>query len=176
MCGSIGTQRKVNISFMKVCETRVHCAGRSQTTRLHDGLRRNLGGPRQGSTNPAWRGIGRSKLGDWYGIPKACFYQRSVNSIRKKKQLVALLQRYVDVFTWTYDEMPGLDPGLVVHSFNMDPRVKPVVQPAKIFHTEVKAQITQEVRKLLAAEFIKPIQHPKWLSNIVPMKKKNDQI
>ncbi|XP_065623457.1 uncharacterized protein LOC136064917 [Quercus suber] len=39
-----------------------------------------------------------------------------------------------------------------------------------------EAQITQEVKKLLAASFIKPIQHPKWLSNIVPVKKKNGQI
>ena len=30
--------------------------------------------------------------------------------------------------------------------------------------------------KLLAASFIKPIQHPRWLSNIVPIKKKNGQI
>uniref|UniRef100_A0A2N9IHT8 Integrase catalytic domain-containing protein n=1 Tax=Fagus sylvatica TaxID=28930 RepID=A0A2N9IHT8_FAGSY len=44
------------------------------------------------------------------------------------------------------------------------------------FHTEVEAQITQEVKKLLAAGFIKPIQHPRWLSNIVPVKKKNGQI
>ena len=29
---------------------------------------------------------------------------------------------------------------------------------------------------MLAAGFIKPIQHPRWLSNIVPMKKKNSQI
>ena len=89
---------------------------------------------------------------------------------------MALLKKYVDVFAWTYDEMPGLDPGLVVHSFNVDPRVKPVVQPAKVFHTNVEAQITQEVKKLLATGFVKPIQHPKWLSNIVPMKKKNGQI
>uniref|UniRef100_A0A2N9FVD9 Integrase catalytic domain-containing protein n=1 Tax=Fagus sylvatica TaxID=28930 RepID=A0A2N9FVD9_FAGSY len=53
---------------------------------------------------------------------------------------------------------------------------KPVVQPARTFHTEVEAQITQEVKKLLAAGFIKPIQHPRWLSNIVPVKKKNGQI
>uniref|UniRef100_A0A2N9GBP8 RNA-directed DNA polymerase n=1 Tax=Fagus sylvatica TaxID=28930 RepID=A0A2N9GBP8_FAGSY len=39
-----------------------------------------------------------------------------------------------------------------------------------------KPQITQEVKKLLAAGFIKPIQHPRWLSNIVPVKKKNGQI
>ena len=29
---------------------------------------------------------------------------------------------------------------------------------------------------MLAAGFIKPIQHQRWLSNIVPMKKKNGQI
>ena len=50
------------------------------------------------------------------------------------------------------------------------------IQPARVFHTDVETQITQEVKKLLAAGFIKPIQHPKWLSNVVPVKKKNSQI
>jgi len=62
----------------------------------------------------------------------------------------------VDVFAWTYDEMPGLDPGLVVHSLNVDLGVKPVVQLARVFHTDIKTQITQEVKKLLAASFINP--------------------
>uniref|UniRef100_A0A2N9EJD9 Uncharacterized protein n=1 Tax=Fagus sylvatica TaxID=28930 RepID=A0A2N9EJD9_FAGSY len=39
-----------------------------------------------------------------------------------------------------------------------------------------KLKFTQEVKKLLSAGFIKPIQHPRWLSNIVPVKKKNGQI
>ena len=80
-----------------------------------------------------------------------------------------LLKKYVDVFVWTYDEILGLDPGLVVHSLNVDPGIKPIVQPVRVFHPEIKAQITQEVKNLLAAGFIKPIQHPKWLSNIVPV-------
>uniref|UniRef100_A0A2N9F6T5 Uncharacterized protein n=1 Tax=Fagus sylvatica TaxID=28930 RepID=A0A2N9F6T5_FAGSY len=66
--------------------------------------------------------------------------------------------------------------GLVAHSLNVEPGTRPVVQPMRTFHTEVEAQITQEVKKLLAAGFIKPIQHPRWLSNIVPVKKKNGQI
>ena len=45
-----------------------------------------------------------------------------------------------------------------------------------MFHIEIEGQIIREVWKLLAAGFIKPIQHPQWLSNIVPMKKKNGQI
>ena len=58
---------------------------------------------------------------------------------QEREQLVTLLQKYRNVFTWTYDDMPGLDPGLVVHSFNVDPRIRPVVQPVRVFHTEVEA-------------------------------------
>ena len=68
--------------------------------------------------------------------------------------------------------MLGLDPGLMVHMLNVDSEA----QPARIFHTEIEGQIVKEVQKLLAAGFIKPIQHPRWLSNIVPEKKKNRQI
>ena len=52
---------------------------------------------------------------------------------------MALLKKYMDVFAWTYGEMFRLDPGLVVHSLNVNPGVKPVVQPAKVFHNTVKA-------------------------------------
>ena len=72
--------------------------------------------------------------------------------------------------------MPGLDPGLVVHSLNVDPGIRSVVQLVRVFHTKIEAQIIQEVKKLLTAGFIKPIQHPKWLSNIVPVKMKNGRI
>ena len=72
--------------------------------------------------------------------------------------------------------MPGLDPGVVVHSLNVDPGIRSVVQLVRVFHTKIEAQIIQEVKKLLTAGFIKPIQHPKWLSNIVPVKKKNGRI
>ena len=58
----------------------------------------------------------------------------------------------------------------------MDPDAKSVAQPARIFHIEIEGQIVKEVQKLLAAGFIKPIQHPRWLSNMVSVKKKNDQI
>jgi hypothetical protein len=97
-------------------------------------------------------------------------------SAKERKCLIDLLHEYKDVFAWDYDEMPRIDSGLVAHSLNVEPGTRPVVQPMKTFHTEVEAQITQEVKKLLAARFIKPIQHPRWLSNIVSVKKKNGQI
>ena len=72
--------------------------------------------------------------------------------------------------------MLGLDPGLAVHTLNVDSEAKPVAQPTRIFHTEIKKQIVKKVQKLLDASFIKPIQHPRWLSNIVLVKKKNGQM
>ena len=94
----------------------------------------------------------------------------------EKSKLILLLKEFKDVFVWDYNEMLGLDPRLVAHMLNVNLEAKPVAQPAKIFHTEIKGQIVREVQKLLAAGFIKPIQHPLWLSNVVPVKKKNGQI
>ena len=63
----------------------------------------------------------------------------------EKAQLISLLKEYIDVFAWEYHEMPGLDPNLVAHAFNMESRAKPVVQPMRTFHLEVEAQIIQEI-------------------------------
>ena len=41
MCCGAGAWGKANLSFVKVRGTRMHCAGRSRTTKLHDGPRRN---------------------------------------------------------------------------------------------------------------------------------------
>lgn len=97
-------------------------------------------------------------------------------SEEEKAEVILLLKEFKDVFTWDYSEMPGLDPRLVMHGLKVDLGLKLVTQPAKAFHIEIEEQIVKEEHKLLVAEFIKPIQHPQWLSNIVPMKKKNGQI
>ena len=72
--------------------------------------------------------------------------------------------------------MPSLDPEMVAHALNIELGAKPVVQPRRIFHPDVEAQIVKKVKKMLAVGFIKPIEHPQWLSNIVPVKKKNGKL
>jgi len=41
--------------------------------------------------------------------------------------------------------MLGLDPGLVAHTLNVDPKAKPVAQSARIFHTEIEGQLVKEI-------------------------------
>ena len=64
---------------------------------------------------------------------------------KEKSELVLLLKEFKDVFAWDYNEMPGLDPGLIAQTLNVDPQAKPVAQPARIFHTEIEGQIVKEV-------------------------------
>ena len=42
-------------------------------------------------------------------------------SAKERKCLIDLLHEYKDVFAWDYHEMPGIDPGLVAHSLNVEP-------------------------------------------------------
>ena len=48
-------------------------------------------------------------------------------SAEERKCLIDLLHDYKDMFAWNYDEMPGIDLGLVVHSLNVEPGTRPVV-------------------------------------------------
>ena len=85
----------------------------------------------------------------------------------EKKELVSLLKEYRYVFAWQYKEMLGIDLEMMAHAFNIEPRAKLVVQPRRIFYPNVEAQIVQEVKKLLAAGFIKPIEHPQRSESVV---------
>ena len=87
---------------------------------------------------------------------------RSKLSGEENSELILLLKEFKDVFAWGYNEMPGLDLGLVVHTLNVDLEAKPVAQPIRVFHTKIEEQIVKEMQKLLF--------------NIELMKKKNGQI
>jgi hypothetical protein len=60
------------------------------------------------------------------GIDKPVSISTSLSAV-ERACLINLLKEYQDVFAWKYDEMPGIDPGLVAHSLNVEPGTKPVV-------------------------------------------------
>ena len=83
---------------------------------------------------------------------------------------------YKDVFAWTYKEMPGLDPTIAVHRLAIKQGVHPIKQAQRRFRLDLLPQIEAKVHKLEQAGFIREVQFPKWIANIVPVKKKNGQI
>uniref|UniRef100_A0A2N9ERQ0 Uncharacterized protein n=1 Tax=Fagus sylvatica TaxID=28930 RepID=A0A2N9ERQ0_FAGSY len=94
----------------------------------------------------------------------------------EEKEYLELLTEYKDVFAWTYKEMPGLDPRVAVHRLAIKQEARPVKQAQRRFRPELLPQIEAEVNKLEQAGFIREVQFPKWIANIVPVRKKNGQI
>jgi hypothetical protein len=43
-----------------------------------------------------------------------------------KEDLVVFLRRNSDVFAWSHEDMPGIDPLVIVHKLNVDPNHRPV--------------------------------------------------
>lgn len=58
---------------------------------------------------------------------------------------LTLLQEYWDVFAWTYQEMPRLDPKVVVHHLVVKHGACPIKQAQHRFQPELALQIEAEV-------------------------------
>ena len=43
-----------------------------------------------------------------------------------KHELIALLKEFKEIFTWSYQDMPGLDTEIVVHKIPVKPECPPV--------------------------------------------------
>ena len=50
----------------------------------------------------------------------------STLSLEERERLVALLKDFKDVFAWSYEDMPGIDPEIVQHRIPLDPEARPV--------------------------------------------------
>ena len=64
--------------------------------------------------------------------PKPIFISESL-SPPEKEDLISLVREYIDVFTKNYEDMPGLDPQVAMHRFNINSDAKPVKQQQRQF-------------------------------------------
>jgi hypothetical protein len=84
----------------------------------------------------------------------------------------ALFKEFCDIFACSYEEMPGIDPTIVVHEIKTYPKAKPVQHRLHHVHPCKAATIKLEVEKLLKAGFSYPVALTEWVSNLVPIDKK----
>ncbi|XP_056688783.1 uncharacterized protein [Spinacia oleracea] len=87
--------------------------------------------------------------------------------------LVQLLQEYKEIFSFTVEEMPGINPAVAVHKLNVDSTVKPVRQKKRNHGEARNLAAAAEVKKLMDADFIRPCQYPDWVANVVLVPKPN---
>ena len=79
------------------------------------------------------------------------------------------------MFAWKPADMLGVPWELIEHSLNVSPTAKPIKKKLRRFAQDKKEAIRAEITRLLAANFIKEVYHPKWLANPVLVRKKNNE-
>ena len=76
------------------------------------------------------------------------------------RALTTFLRDNQDVFAWSHEDMPGIDPSIIVHKLNVSPSFPPVRQKKRVFAQERDKPIAEEVRKLLEVDFIREVYYP----------------
>jgi hypothetical protein len=66
----------------------------------------------------------------------------------------SLFKDFRDIFSWSYEEMSGIDPDIVIHEIKTYPDAKPIQQCLHPVHPRKAAAIKLEVEKLLKDGFI----------------------
>ena len=90
-----------------------------------------------------------------------------------KKGLIDILRKYADVFAWSPSDMPGLDESVSMHRLSIDPQKTPKIQKRRNFAPERQKAIDIEIEKLLEVDLICEVTYPKWVANVVLVKKSN---
>ena len=88
-----------------------------------------------------------------------------------KDELVKFLKKNLDVFAWSYEDMPGIDGNVIEHYLNVDPMKKLVQQKRWVFSLERNKVVMEEIEKLLIVRFIQEVYYLEWLANVVMVKK-----
>ncbi|KAL0430978.1 UNVERIFIED_CONTAM: hypothetical protein Sradi_0723800 [Sesamum radiatum] len=69
--------------------------------------------------------------------------------------------------------MQGISPEVMVHRLNVHPEARLIKQKKSAFGTDRNRIIKEEVEKLLKVNYIRRVQYPEWLANVVLVPKSN---
>lgn len=97
-------------------------------------------------------------------------------SLEDKKKLARYCDEYEGILAWAYDDLKGYDPNIIQHTIELTNEAKPVRQKQRPVNPKIESLMAQELKKLIQSRIIYPIKHNTWVSNLVPVRKKNGDI
>ncbi|GAA0171494.1 hypothetical protein LIER_41168 [Lithospermum erythrorhizon] len=87
-----------------------------------------------------------------------------------KESLVSLIREYKDIFAWGPENLLGIETSVALHKLSMYVSIK---QKNRTFNDEKNQAVRTEVEWLLKENTIRELQFPKWIANVVLVKKSN---
>ncbi|KAM2901602.1 hypothetical protein FF1_007573 [Malus domestica] len=68
-------------------------------------------------------------------------------------------------------DMPGISLDIICHRLSIDPKTKPVRQKRRSYDVERYEAMKAEVEKLKGIGFVREVNYPTWVTNVVLVKK-----
>jgi hypothetical protein len=97
-------------------------------------------------------------------------------SPEKKHKYIELFKEFADVFAWIYDHLNRYDTSIIQHKIPIKEEHNPFKQKLKRINPKLLPLIEKEIKKMYDAKIIVPIRFSKWVSNLVPTRKKTGEI
>ena len=88
-----------------------------------------------------------------------------------KERLIQFLHDYVEIFSWSYEDMSGLDTYIVVHQLPTRENCPPAKQKVHRMRPDMSEKIKAKIMKQFNAGFLAVTSYPQWVANIVPVPK-----
>jgi hypothetical protein len=86
-------------------------------------------------------------------------------SEEQEKTLIRFLFNNKDVFSWSANDLCGVNRDVIEHSLNVDPSFRPRKQRLRKMSDDKAEGARNEVKRLLSAGAIREVKYPKWLVN-----------
>jgi hypothetical protein len=95
---------------------------------------------------------------------------------KQKLKYIELFKEYADVFAWGYEDLKSYDTSIIQHRISIKEYQKPFRQKLRRINPKLLPLIEKEIKKMYDAKIIVPLRFSKWVSNLVPTRKKTGEI
>jgi hypothetical protein len=94
----------------------------------------------------------------------------------QKLKYIELFKEYSDVFAWGYEDLKAYETSIIQHMIPIKGDQKLFRQKLRRINPKLLPLIEKEIKKMYDAKIIVPLHFSKWVSNLVPTRKKSGEI
>ena len=93
-----------------------------------------------------------------------------------KKEYIELFKEFGDVFAWGYKDLKSYDTSIIHHKIPLKENQKPFKQKLRRINPVLLPLVEKEIKKMYDAGIIVPLRYSQWVSNLVSVRKKTEEI
>jgi hypothetical protein len=88
----------------------------------------------------------------------------------------SLMKEFSDIFAWDYSDLKTYETQVIEHKISLKKEATPFKKKQRSISPLLLPIMEKEIKKLLNAQIIIPLRYSEWVSNLVPVRKKNGEI